>query len=534
LPEVVTSMPLAKKIEGLPLTDRAAALQRRHEAATSVEARKERGQVFTPPGVARFMAGLFTRFPERLRLLDAGAGVGSLSSAVCERLVGMGSPRHIEIYLYETDRALLPLLEANMRHCRAALLAAGQDLRFTILDEDFILGTRGRPDQLMFFDGDRAEDRFDAVIMNPPYFKVGADSPHARAMGDTFRGNTNIYMLFLTRAAELLRPGGEMVAITPRSFCSGLYFRNFRRWFFSRMGLRHIHLFECRRSTFDDVLQESIITLTRRLGAAPAATTITTSPGRDIPAMPEHFSLPTSTVLDDSAGDMVVRIPSSPEEAGILEAVEAWPDRFADLGLAISTGPVVLFRAREYLLSKPDGEGTAPLLEPHNVKPFETIWPVERRGKPTAFRVCRDSLKHLVPARNYVLLRRFSAKEERRRLTAGWFLHAPGSPPYLALENHLNYVYHAGRELTTDEVRGLTTLFNSALLDRYFRIMSGNTQVNATEIRTMRFPRLERVAAIGARIEAFIEYPPAKVEDIVLEELGINGRLRAYLMEAAS
>ena len=156
-----------------------------------------------------------------------------------------------------------------MEHCRTALLATGWELRYTIHDDDFILGTRGRPDQRTLFDDDGAEDEFDAVIMNPPYFKIGADSSHALAMGEAFRGNTNIYMLFMARAAELLRPGGEMVAITPRSFCNGLYFRNFRRWFFSRMGLRHIHLFECRRSTFDDVLQESIITLTERSGGLP-------------------------------------------------------------------------------------------------------------------------------------------------------------------------------------------------------------------------------------------------------------------------
>ncbi len=527
-------MPLATNRDGLPLTDHAAALQRRHEAATSVDARKERGQVFTPPEIACFMAGLLTRFPECLRLLDAGAGAGLLSSAVCERLLALRSPRRIEIHLYETDRALLPLLEANMEHCRAALLATGQELRFTIHDDDFILGTRGRPDQRTLFIEDGAEDEFDAVIMNPPYFKLGAESPHALAMGEAFRGNTNIYMLFMARAAELLRPGGEMVAITPRSFCNGLYFRNFRRWFFSRMGLRHVHLFECRRSTFDDVLQESIITLTERLGVAPAAATITTSPGRNIPAGMEALSLPASRVLDDSAGDMVVRIPSSPEELSILEAVEEWPDRFADLGLAISTGPVVLYRAREYLVSEPNGADTAPLLEPHNVRPFQTIWPLASRGKPMAFRVCRESLKHLVPARNYVLLRRFSAKEERRRLTASWFLREPGSVAYLALENHLNYVYHAERELTADEVRGLTALFNSALLDKSFRIMSGNTQVNATEIRTMKFPRLDRLAAIGGRIKHLREYAPAEVERIVLEELGINGRLGAYLLEAAS
>jgi adenine-specific DNA-methyltransferase len=512
-------MQLAKTL-GSTLSDYAVALQRRHEEATSVGSRKERGQVFTPPGVCRFMAGLFTRIPERFRLLDAGAGVGSLSSAVCERLLNLRSPRQVEIHLYETDPALLPLLEANMQHCRAALLAAGHGFQFAIHNADFILGTRGRTGQRMLFDEDEVGEEFDAVIMNPPYFKVGADSPHALAMGDAFRGNTNIYMLFMARAAELLRPNGEMVAITPRSFCNGLYFRNFRRWYFSRMGLRHLHLFGCRRSTFDDVLQESIITLTHRLGIAPASTTITTSLGKDIPVKPEPLSLPSSRVLDDSAGDMVLRIPSSAEELGILEAVEAWPDRFADLGLAISTGPVVLFRAEEYLLPKLDGPETVPLLASHNVRPFETIWPVEKRGKPTAFRVCRDSLKHLVPARNYVLIRRFSAKEERRRLTASWFLHSAEARPYLALENHLNYVYHAGRELTVDEVYGLTALFNSALLDRYFRIMSGNTQVNATEIRTMKFPPLDRVAAIGRRIKDLGDYPPAKVENVVLEELG--------------
>ena len=126
----------------------------------------------------------------------------------------------------------------------------------------------------------------------------------------------------------------------------------------------------------------------------------------------------------------------------------------------------------------------------------------------------------MVPTRNYVLLRRFSAKEERRRLTASWLLRAAEVRPYLALENHLNYAYHAERELTADEVHGLTALFNSALLDRYFRIISGNTQVNATEIRTMRFPTLDRVAAIGRRIKDLPDYLPAKVERVVLEEFG--------------
>ena len=522
-------MQVARKSKPVDLMAFAAALQKRHEAATTVESRKEKGQVFTPVGVCRYMAGLFTRIPDRGRLLDAGAGIGSLAAAFCERVLTMPSPHRLEITLYESDPALLPLLEENMRHCRSALAAAGHDLCFTIRNEDFILNSRGRREQRMLFDDDDAVDEFDAVIMNPPYFKTGADSAHALAMGDAFQGQTNIYMMFMAKAVELLRPNGEMVAITPRSYCNGLYFKHFRRWFFSRMALRHVHLFECRRSTFEDVLQESLITLTHRLGIAGPSTTITTSVGKDIPEKLDALTLPAATVLDDSSGDMVVRIPASAEDTAILETVEAWPERFAESGLCISTGPVVLFRTREFLLATPDGEECAPLLEPHNVKAFETVWPVEKRGKPTAFRVCRESLKHLVPTRNYVLLRRFSAKEERRRLTASWFLQADGTRPYLALENHLNYVYHAERELTVDEVYGLTALFNSALLDRYFRIISGNTQVNATEIRTMPFPTLKQVAAIGQRVKVLGEFRPDQVERLVLEELGINGRIAAYL-----
>lgn len=509
-------------------------LQKRYEAATTVESRKEKGQVFTPVSICRYMAGLFSRISDQVQLLDAGAGLGFLAAAFCERVLALPSPRRLEVVLYESDQTLLPLLDENMRHCRSALAAAGHEMSFSIRNDDFILNSRTRRQQRTLFDDGEMADEFDAVIMNPPYFKTGADSAHSLAMGDAFQGQSNIYMMFMAKAAELLRPNGEMVAITPRSFCNGLYFKHFRRWFFSRMALRHVHLFESRRSTFEDVLQESVITFTHRLGMASESTKVTTSTGKDIPEKLNALILSPSTVLDDSAGDMVLRIPTSAEDTAILEAVEAWPARFAESGLGISTGPVVLFRTREFLLGTRDGEESAPLLEPHNVKAFETTWPVEKRGKPTAFRICRESLKHLVPAQNYVLLRRFSAKEERRRLTASWFVRAESTGPYLALENHLNYVYYVGRELTIDETYGLTALFNSALLDRYFRMISGNTQVNATEIRTIPFPTLEKVATIGEGVRLLGDFRPNRVERLVLETLGINGRLMSYLMESSS
>ncbi len=506
-------------------------LQEEFERSTSVEERKEKGQVFTPASVCRYMAGLFTDIPKSFRLLDPGAGLGTLTAAVCERVLSLRSPRRIEAHLYETDSLVRPYLEKSMEHCRRLLNEAGHSFTYDLQARDFILdGPRGHTTAPSLFD--RGES-YDAVIMNPPYFKVGVGSAYAKAMADTLKIHTNIYPLFMARAAELLRPDGEMVAITPRSFCNGLYFREFRRWFFSRLDLAHIHLFECRRSTFDDVLQESVITRTRRAREHAPEIHVTTSLGRDIPDSPAHLTVPRTRVLREEQNDVIVYIPTSELDAETLKLTDSWPDRFSELGLNVSTGPVVMFRTEEFLRAAPDEEGTAPLIGPHNVKAFETVWPLERKNKPAAFLVSPESLKHLVPTKNYVLLRRFTAKEEKRRLVASCFLKSSHSNPHLAIENHVNYVYHGTRELSEDEVFGLASLLNSALFDSYFRIMSGNTQVNATELRMMKFPRLGTIAAIGKQVRKLGSISPQGVEAAVLGELGIDGRIARHFTEAA-
>ena len=517
------------------LLDFALDQQHRYEAGTSVEGRKIKGQYFTPPEVCKFMAGLFSKPPRtNYRLLDPGAGIGSLTAAVCERLGQSNSPLHIEALLFENDRDVLPYLRRTMEHCRRELEGAGHILTVVIHESDFILdaaasnqGNRGLFDEVIGL------EEVDGVIMNPPYFKLNKNSEYARVMDAVVHGQPNIYAFFLAASAGMLRPGGEMVAITPRSFCNGLYFRGFRRWFFERMALDHIHLFESRTDTFRDVLQESIITRSHRLGGTSSRIAVSTSYGRDVAGSLQTRELPAADVMDRSRGDCIIRVPASDEDSAILEAVESWPDRFADLGLRVSTGPVVTFRAREFLLHGLNGTEAAPLLSTFNVKPFETVWPTPHKKHPNAFKVCPASMKLLLPSQNYVLLRRFSAKEERRRLTASCLIGASQSSPYIALENHLNYVYHTKRPLSLDETYGLAALFNSALLDRYFRTISGNTQVNATELRTMPLPTLETIAAIGRKTQALRALGSRAIEQIVLDSVGINGSLGQHLMEAA-
>jgi len=348
-------------------------------------------------------------------------------------------------------------------------------------------------------------------------------------MGQIVHGQPNVYAFFMALAVKMLKEGGELVAITPRSFCNGLYFRAFRRWLFERAALEHIHLFESRSDTFKEssVLQESMITKVHRLGAACPAISVTSSFAGDFRGTLARFEAAADRILDNSCGDCVIRIPASAQDHRVIGLVESFPTRFTDLGLRISTGPVVLFRASELVLDYPHGNASVPLLMPHNVKCFDTIWPLKKNAKPQAIRLCPASVRLLRPVRNYVLLRRFTAKEERRRLCAGCFLRAQQSASHVGIENHLNYVYHAHRELSEDETFGLASLFNSTLFDRYFRVISGSTQVNATEIRTMRFPDLKTVERIGRRIMA----DTSQADAIVASELGVAKALHRQLLE---
>ncbi len=449
------------------MLDHALELQHRFENSVTGEHRKERGQVFTPPEVARFMAGLFGAIPREYVLLDPGAGIGTLTAAFCERIGKLRSPRTVTAHVFENDPQLIPLLKQNLDNCKRVLSEAGHTFNYVLHAEDFILATSHGLDGQQLFREDAFATQFDGVIMNPPYFKLRKDSTHAKLMARIVHGQPNIYAFFgssggsvletvesyggqvpvpplcssqpprspvrpasnrrferpeiaeqrrgtgtpsvaqscvaivgcarfsrmnpffMALAARLLKPNGEIVAITPRSFCNGLYFRGFRHWYFGRVALDHIHIFESRTETFkhSNVLQESIITKVHRLGSPSSTIAVTTSFGPDLTNGLQRSEIPASDIIDNSSGDYVIRIPEGEDDRAIMQLVESFPLRFAETGLRISTGPVVLFRATEYLLADATDKAAVPLLHPHNVKPFATLWPLAKNGKHKAFQL---------------------------------------------------------------------------------------------------------------------------------------------------
>lgn len=100
-----------------------------------------------------------------------------------------------------------------------------------------------------------------------------------------------------------------------------------------------------------------------------------------------------------------------------------------------------------------------------------------------------------------MLTKRFSSKEERRRVVAAIYDPHRVEAPLVGFENHLNYFHAGGKGLPSKLARGLALYLNSTLFDQYFRLFSGHTQVNATDLRKMRYPMREQLVQLGAHVK---------------------------------
>lgn len=473
--------------------------------------RKELGQYFTPTAVAYCMADMVAPdYREHLTILDPGAGAGILSAAALERIRDWPAVRSVSVVAFETDPSLCACLEASLEYCRQSLASIGVRLDFRIRPDDFVLANGHALGGAVSFTQDPATlgQRFDLAIGNPPYFKIGKADPRAQAVAGVVHGQPNIYALFMAVSAALLREGGQLVFITPRSYAAGPYFRAFRRRFFSLIRPERLHLFESRRDTFrrDDVLQENVILQGIRRSnwwefPEDGTVTVSRSSGAgDIGAAHKRRAR-LAHVLDARSRDWVLRIPASDYDDAVRRVVDSWSGSLPAYGMEISTGPVVAFRAKPLLTySCSNGGACAPLLWMQNIHAMQIRWPLTIRGKPQHIAISDASARLLVADRNYVLLRRFSAKEQMRRLTAAPLLAGRLGSQYVGIENHVNYIYRRRGSLTDEEAYGLAAVLNSELADGYFRTFNGNTQVNATELRWLPLPPLDAIKRIGRAV----------------------------------
>jgi hypothetical protein len=166
-----------------------------------------------------------------------------------------------------------------------------------------------------------------------------------------------------------------------------------------------------------------------------------------------------------------------------------------DIGLEVSTGPVVDFRLKEYQRENPE-DGTVPLLYPTHFVNGQLEWPRQSK-KPNALIDSPETRKWLYPMGFYAVVRRFSSKEERRRIVAHVVDPAAFKSDAIGFENHLNVFHSEKKGINGDVAHGLAVFLNSTAVDDYFRRFSGHTQVNATDLRLLRYPGIQDLEELG-------------------------------------
>ena len=480
--------------------DTADSVRREVAPRTAQKHKAEFGQFMTPSSVARFMASLFP--PSTLqtcRLLDAGAGVGALSCAFLDRWVTGG-------FGFESVEATAYEIDEKLRGHLAQHLAGYSRVTPRIIAGDYI--------ELATAEG--LQDRgYTHAILNPPYKKINSQSAHRLALRSVGIETVNLYSAFVALAVAEAAPGGQIVAIIPRSFCNGPYYRPFRDFILARAAIRHMHLFDSRNTAFkdDEVLQENIIIRLER-GGQKGPVTITTSTDdsfTDI-ATNEH---PFERIVFPDDSERFIHVPTTTEKSTI-ELSPAVRYTLADLGIKVSTGPVVDFRLKEHLRDMPEA-GTVPLIYPGHLSMTGTVWPVPGLKKPNAILRNDATEKWLYPNGFYCVVRRFSSKEEKRRVVASVVDPAAfGGHTVLGFENHMNLFHENKRGLPELLARGLAVFLNTTAVDESFRRFNGHTQVNATDLKLMKYPSRDALIQLGKWAKRHSEI----TQEMIDEQLG--------------
>lgn len=447
-----------------------------------IPAKSALGQYMTPPNIAMFMASLFSQNQGSMYLLDPGAGQGALSQAFLSRWKEGGlSFQDGCLDAFEVDPQMLSLCRRNLEEDRAAL-----PLSVNVQHGDFI---EHAVSKIL-----RQQRPYSHAILNPPYKKISSCSHHRTLLRDVGIETVNLYSAFVALSIAMLAPRGQAVAIIPRSFCNGPYYRPFREFILKNTSILHIHLFGARNKAFkaDNVLQENVILMLER-DAPQGDVTISTSTDDsmyDYMAIPHSFG----NIVYPSDPEAFFHIPTNGDD--IPAHPKALSCMLAEVGLEVSTGPVVDFRMKEYLRSMPE-DGDVPLLYSAHFK-GDGEWPIAGFKKNNAIKHCPETVKWLYPNGYYVIVRRMSSKEEKRRIVANAVVPSrfPGMD-WLGFENHLN-VFHSRRQgISENTAHGLAAYLNSSLIDSMFRRFNGHTQVNATDLRSLPYPSRKKLDDLG-------------------------------------
>lgn len=457
--------------------------------------RKKKGQFFTSKETAEFMAKMFdySILGPEVNVLDPGAGTGVLTAAFIDEASRYQNIQSINITCYENDSEVLPVLHNVLNYI---VENSNIMVTFTIIEEDYLLS------QANDFEGtplaNQNAKKYDAIIGNPPYLRIMRNSAQAQAMPTVVHGAPNLYFLFASMSLFNLKDNKELVYIIPRSWTSGEYFKAFREYFLRNGKLSQIHLFASRDKVFsqEQVLQETIILKLKKTAITPPTVRITSSRTNYDFENITSIDVPYSSVVTGKS--LYVFLPTSNDEIATIQQINRYSETLPEVGYRMRTGIVVDFRQKEELRTEA-GDGIIPLFYAQHIKNGRVNH--DESGKDFDWII--DKKQGLIqPNENYVFCKRFTAKEERRRLQGGIYL-SQDFPEYktIGTQNKINFVNRVDKTpMNIAETYGIYALLNTTLFDQFYRILDGSTQVNSTEVNNIPVPPKEKIIEIGNRL----------------------------------
>jgi adenine-specific DNA-methyltransferase len=469
----------------------------------------ELGQFFTAAPISIFMASLFETMEEEVNLLDPGCGPCSLAAAFIDEAIKRGKVSTISLDAHEIEECIKPHIFESVKLCENVAKNAGIYLKPTFHFSDFIQNfsnhiTSRNADELS-----EPVEKFTHIIMNPPYKKIASSGEHRKWLRAVGIETVNLYSGFVSLSLKRLKQGGELVAIIPRSFCNGPYYQPFREQILQETAIKHIHIFDSRNNAFagDEVLQENII-IHMVKGKEQGNVKITSSPVADFHIDEESGTVsasdmtirtvPFNSIVNKNDKQKFIHIATNNRDQLIIDKLAAFTSTLQELDVQVSTGPVVGFRMRGDLRQEIE-PGSVPLLYPQHLDVGVT-WPIDK--KPNAINVSDNSRTSLWKNQgHFVIVRRFTSKEERRRIVATPY-DSSLTGELIGFENKLN-VFHCKKVGIEKQLAlGLYVYLNCTLLDKYYRLFGGHTQINATDLRSIPYPNSRVLCKIGSQVQS--------------------------------
>ena len=446
-------------------------------------------QYFTNASLSKFMASMMSYRNNEIDILDPGAGIGALSIACIEEIINSNSkPNIVRVTAYEIDGSLIPYLDKSMKQCMKLCEESGINFSYDIRHKDFIIDIIS----LGF------NKQFSHIIINPPYSKINNSSTIAKLLLEENLDHTNIYSAFIAISQKILKPRGQMVFISPRSFCNGVYFESFRKNFLQSLLLKRIHIFNSRTTSFsdDDVLQENIIVYSIKEKIKKNIITVTTSSGpNDSNMMTKNF--PSNLIIKSNDSKKFIHIISDESNKQISQIMDQLKTSLHDLNINISTGKIVDFRIKQMLRHKPT-KNTIPLIQPHNIINGIIKYPANSK-KHNYVVIAQKTYPLLLKLKNYVIIKRFSSNEEKKRISSAILSKNEYDYPLVGFENKINYFHMDDNDLNINIARGLSLFLNSSIVDQYFRQFNGHTQVNASDLQYLKYPTYDQLKSLGTK-----------------------------------